>query len=919
MKRATAFAALLLGLTLALPAAAQLQYFGYVGLDFDTDVGKTKAYSNFVHLAADAPQDPYFLSRVQGINARGLKVTIDLGKIFFCAPDYTYLCSDWQTRWNSWKAYNTSILASSKVAAISVRDEPLTTGTNLADVETAAAYIKSDASLASWLKIWWVEAACKVATDDCGAAAYNNAFNYAPASIPHIDWIGLDAYGIHPASDYTFQTARTKMKTKYPGKKWVYIMDGFWNQSHADNFYPNDMTYMKNIATEWYDVARTDTDAILLGVFLWADIPEEGITGASHFDCYVLQEHERIGRLITGKARGSAPIGSYSIDSLGVVTGWACDPDQTYCNAPPRVDIRADGAVVASFYPPIGGAANTTNYQCGTDTAFGFKYTLPRNTQAKTITATVVDTDSPGATVASTCPQTPNCAWTGHLKYYGYVGTADDTANRGLDETKGFTNFSHIAVTANPADPVLATRIQAMNARGLKATINLGLLLWCGTNYRTLCTDWQSRWATFTSTNASVLTPDKVIAMDVRDEPFIANVSMTQFDQVAAYIKADPTVGSWIKLWMVEAACAVANDDCGAYAGSHAWANYTGGLPNIDWVGIDMYYVHPNSNATFQSAMTKLKNKYPTKQRMYIMDAWWEGNHQTAFANNINNMKTVAREWYDVAFNDPQAVLLGIYTWAPNPGWTTARDFPCYVLSEQREIGREITLKKRLNTGVPTGKLESIVTGSGSVNGYACDPDGSLCENPVIDFYAGSTFMGTTVNYPYRNDFVSAPGCATGLAYRFHDTLPSYASGYSIVAKARDLDSGTATLPSNCPQNPACLWYTTSYDPKGYMEAITPSGLVQGWVCDPDAPQLSTQVHLTLNDTTDLGTFTTNLSSEQAVADECRGGYMHRFSMQLPASAHYGTIKAYSKDVAYGWEVQIPWLCDPGGYECVWY
>src|ERR1051325_2792546 len=116
MKRATAFAALLLGLTLALPAAAQLQYFGYVGLDFDTDVGKTKAYSNFVHLAADAPQDPYFLSRVQGINARGLKVTIDLGKIFFCAPDYTYLCSDWQTRWNSWKAYNTSILASSKVA-----------------------------------------------------------------------------------------------------------------------------------------------------------------------------------------------------------------------------------------------------------------------------------------------------------------------------------------------------------------------------------------------------------------------------------------------------------------------------------------------------------------------------------------------------------------------------------------------------------------------------------------------------------------------------------------------------------------------------------------------------------------------------------------------------------------------------------
>lgn len=919
MKRATAFAALLLGLTLSLPAAAQLQYFGYVGLDFDDDVSKTKSYTNFAHVSTQVPQDPGVLAHIDAINARGLKATIDLSQIFFCAPEYNTLCWDWQTRWNTWKTYNASILTSNKVLALTVRDEALTFGTNVSDLETAAAYIKSDPALASWVKIWWIEAACKVASDDCGPYSGNHGFDNSTANIPHIDWIGLDVYDTHPAYDSTFLTARSKMKAKYPGKKWMYVMDGFWRQAHADNFGTSDTNFMRQIATEWYDMARADPDAILLGVFIWADIPDEGITGSNQFSCYVIDEHKRIGRIITGKARGAAPIGSYSIDSMGVVTGWACDPDQAYCDSNPRVDIRADGQVIANIYPPYGGAPNVTNLQCGTGVAFGFKYNLPRNSQTKTITATGVDADSPGAAVPSTCPQAPNCSWTSHLKYYGYSGSADETTNRGLDETKGFTNFSHIAVTANPADTTLAPRIAAMNARGLKATIDLGQLLWCGTNFRTLCTDWQTRWGTWKTTNASVLDSGKVLAMVVRAEPFNYNVNMAQYEQATAYIKADVTVGSWVKLWLVEAGCVVASNNCGAYPGSNAWNLYTGTLPGTDWIGINTYAVHPASNTMYQSALTKIKNKFPAKQRLYVMDSYWDSAHVTAFGNNINNMRSIASEYYDVAFNDPQAVLLGIYTWPPATGWTTARDMPCYVLSAQRDIGREITLKTRANTATPTGRLESIVTGSGSVNGYACDPDGTLCENPVIDFYAGSTFMGSTVNYPYRTDYVSAPGCATGLAYRFHDTMPGNASGYNIVAKARDLDSGTATLPSNCPQNPACLWYTTLYDPKGYMEAITQGGLVQGWVCDPDAPQVSTQVHLTLNDTTDLGTYTTNLSSEQAVADECHGGYVHRFSVQLPSYAHYGTIKAYSKDAAYGWEVQIPWLCDPGGYECIWY
>jgi len=55
MKRWFAVLTLLLGASL--PAFAQLQYFGYVGADDANALRKTKSYTNFVHVAAEAPQD----------------------------------------------------------------------------------------------------------------------------------------------------------------------------------------------------------------------------------------------------------------------------------------------------------------------------------------------------------------------------------------------------------------------------------------------------------------------------------------------------------------------------------------------------------------------------------------------------------------------------------------------------------------------------------------------------------------------------------------------------------------------------------------------------------------------------------------------------------------------------------------------
>ena len=912
MHRPVALGAILLGIALALPAAAELRYFGYVGGAEDTTVlAQTKSYVNFAHVASDDVFDPYLAPKVIAASQRGLKVTIDLGKVFWCPGPFGYyqsLCPDWQQRWSQWKTYNDSILSADKVLALVVRDEPFVWGANMAQYDQVAAHIKTDPRVSSWVKIFLAEGVCAVALDNCGPAAGSHAFDNYQGTLPNVDWIGVFTYGVAPATDGPFLTARARMKAKFPGKKWLYVADGLWSDGHAAMF-NNDMSYMGTIARQYYDLARNDPDAEILGVFSWGDVP--GFQGSMNFPCSILQEHAAIGRAITGKS-GRAPIGTFSIDTLGVVSGWACDPDQNLCEYNPQVKIFVDGALYATLPLPYGDGS-FTNLQCGIDTAFRFKYTLPRSTAAKSVTVAGVDSDSAGAQIASGCPQSPACSWTSHLKYFGYAGTGDDAANRGLDETKGFTNFSHIATPADLSSPFVSSRVTAMAQRGLKATIDLGLVLWCGSGYRNLCSDWTTRWQIWKANNAGILTADKVLGFAILDGPFARNANMAHYEAAAAQVKTD---FPWAKTFMIEAACVV-KGQCGTTV-YPAWINYTGTLPNIDWVGLNGYAIRPLTDPTYQTALNKLKNRYPSKQRVYVLDGYWDPNaHGTVFGS-ITTMRSVAKDWYDAAHNDPGAVMLGVFIWTPMPGWTTSRDFPCSVLSLHRDIGREITLKSRPRTALPIGRLEDIFDGSGVVVGYACDPDGSICEDPWIDLYADGSYHTAVTNYPSRYDFVVNPQCGVGVAYRFRHTLgQSGASGRNVTAFARDLDSGGVTLPSNCAENPACLWFSTYHQPKGYMDGISPTGVATGWVCDPDAPHLATKVRLALDDGTPIGTFTTNLGNEQAVANECGGGYLHRFSVQLPAWARYRAIYAFSQDV-YSGEEQIPWPCDEGWY-CIWY
>jgi len=299
--RSWVLSALLLAFLAAAPAAAQLQYFGYVGgANDDNALGRTRSYANFAHLAARADvEDPFVRARVLALSQRGLKAIIDLDRVFWCDTDgdhsYGEACNDWIRRWNRWKTFNAAVLTPDKVLAFGILDEPFNQDTDMIHYQEVTARVKADLP---WAKIYMAEGACVIVDGKCGSHPGSRAFLRYRGDLPGVDWIGVDAYGIHPATDPTFQAAVGRMRSRFPDKQWIYILDGWW-VPYLHPYVFGRPAVMAQVAREWYDVARADPDAVLLGVFLWE--------GSKDLPCNVLREHAAIGRAITGKLGGPDP------------------------------------------------------------------------------------------------------------------------------------------------------------------------------------------------------------------------------------------------------------------------------------------------------------------------------------------------------------------------------------------------------------------------------------------------------------------------------------------------------------------------------------------------------------------------------------------------------------------------------------
>jgi hypothetical protein len=112
------------------------------------------------------------------------------------------------------------------------------------------------------------------------------------------------------------------------------------------------------------------------------------------------------------------------------------------------------------------------------------------------------------------------------------------------------------------------------------------------------------------------------------------------------------------------------------------------------------------------------------------------------------------------------------------------------------------------------------------------------------------------------------------------------------------------------------------YDPIGYIDGITSTGVVYGWSCDKDLPNTSIAVDFYAGGIPGVGTYagrTTALySSESAINTLCSGGTMHRFSAQLPSWTQGQLIYPYGLDATWrGYYLLPPSTGCAGGY-CSW-
>jgi hypothetical protein len=108
-----------------------------------------------------------------------------------------------------------------------------------------------------------------------------------------------------------------------------------------------------------------------------------------------------------------------------------------------------------------------------------------------------------------------------------------------------------------------------------------------------------------------------------------------------------------------------------------------------------------------------------------------------------------------------------------------------------------------------------------------------------------------------------------------------------------------------------------AYNPEGYFEGISATGLAQGWACDRDVKLQSPnriQVDFFVDGWTHAAEGWADASSEPAINSIC-GGSAHRFWVQLPPSTQGKVVRAYGNDFTWFGAPELTCLQSPS---CSW-
>lgn len=443
------------------------------------------------------------------------------------------------------------------------------------------------------------------------------------------------------------------------------------------------------------------------------------------------------------------------------------------------------------------------------------------------------------------------------VKHFGYLGPSTDSD---LSRVHSYTDFTYTDGVYGQSIIDTATLVKN---NGMRLVIDLGKVLWCPTSLANdtwhLCgaweVDYQSRWSNWVSMNSSVLNSSYVLAFSVMTEPVQRTVPKIDLEAAVALVKQTfPQIPTLVAVGSAE-------------------VNRTDFyLPNnADWITFFAYYVlHPNLDYTISQEVATLKSKKQSWQRMaYSLDGFYTCPHQQAFLT-LDNMDSIAQEWYTFASRDPEAILLGVFAWGNvgAEGDLGSMSFPQHVLDKHAAIGAAILAGR-----YPTyqGNFDSI--DCQSLTGWAWDASQPNTPISVDIYYDNGALLGTVRANQFRQDLLNA-GMGNG-QHGFTFSLPWFVRNgtHPVTIKY----SGLNEQLTNSPRSITCTSPPRVYE--GYLE-VADCNTIRGWAADRN--RLNTPIMVSIYD---YGSLIARVVASDLRSDV--GAYLgdngkHGFTIQTP-------------------------------------
>lgn len=250
-------------------APAHLKYFGYYLVDVgqisdpnpvpnNNYINEVASFTNLNQMAAFYPSEN-LVTRINLMSNLCSKPFLAVQEVLYYQIDnnapsgrHLKLYADYQARWNTFKAINSSVFTPEKIGAFYMVDEPKWNNVSFDDLNVVSQMIKNDYPN---IPILVIEAYSQI-----------NALQ-VPTSV---DWVGFDRYTMfNPSTNASYLQNLTDIKQRRstPNQKIFIVIDNNWIPAYANAGYaPENMDV---VAQDYYNLAVSDPEIVGLLAWLW--------------------------------------------------------------------------------------------------------------------------------------------------------------------------------------------------------------------------------------------------------------------------------------------------------------------------------------------------------------------------------------------------------------------------------------------------------------------------------------------------------------------------------------------------------------------------------------------------------------------------------------------------------------------------